>query len=105
MHNACVLWRSVIFRKAERGEILSAPTVHINRNELGPYIVGDSAYPLSPWLMKPYPHGTRDRDEIKFNKQLSSARVKVECSFGLRVDGEYCRNVSIVALNLQLKIQ
>jgi len=33
--------------------------------------------------MKPYPEGTRDRDEIRFNKQLSSARVKVECAFGL----------------------
>ena len=84
MHDARVLRRSAIFRKAERGEILSAPTVHINgRHELRPYLVGDSAYPLSPWLMKPYPEDTRDRDEIKFNKELSSARVKVECAFGL----------------------
>ena len=80
MHYACVLRRSTIFRKAEQGEILSAPTVHINGNELGPYLVGDSAYPLSPWLMKPYSEGTRDRNEIRFNKQLSSARVKVKCA-------------------------
>ena len=33
--------------------------------------------------MKAYPEGTRDCDEIKFNKQLTSARVKVECGFGL----------------------
>ena len=33
--------------------------------------------------MKPYPEGTRDRDEIKFNKEFSFARVKVECAFGL----------------------
>lgn len=33
--------------------------------------------------MKPYPEGTRDRDKINFNKELSSARVKVECAFGL----------------------
>ena len=33
--------------------------------------------------MKPYPEGTRDRNEIRFNEQLSSARVKVECAFGL----------------------
>ena len=81
MHDARVLRRSPIFRKAKRGEILSAPIVHING--LGPYLVGDSANPLSPWLMKPYPDGTRDRDEIKFNKELPSARVKGECAFGL----------------------
>ena len=78
-----VLRRSSIFRRAEGGDILIAPTVNINGNEIGPYLVGDSAYPLSPWLMKPYPEGTRDRAEIKFNKELSSARVKVECAFGL----------------------
>ena len=83
MHGVRVLRSSAICRKAEQGEILSAPTVHINGNELRPYLVGDSAYPLSPWLMKPYPEGTRDCDEIEFNKQLSSARVKVECAFGL----------------------
>ena len=51
-------------------------------HEIGPYLVGDSAYPVSPWLMKPFPEGTRDLAEILFNKQLSSARVKVECAFG-----------------------
>ena len=83
MHDARVLRRSAIFGRAGRREILSAPTVNINGHEVGPYLVGDSAYPLSPWLMKPYPEGTRDRDEIKFNKELSSGRVKVECAFGL----------------------
>ena len=29
--------------------------------------------------MKPYPEGTRDQDEIMFNKELSFARLKVEC--------------------------
>lgn len=83
MHDARVVRRSAIFRRAEGGAILSTPTVNISGNEIGPYPVGDSAYPLSPWLMKPYPEGTRDRDEINFNKELSSSRVKVECAFGL----------------------
>ena len=83
MHDARVLRRSAIFRRAEGRDILIALTVNINGNELGPYLVGDSAYPLSPWLMKLYSEGTRDRDEIKSNKELSSARVKVECAFGL----------------------
>jgi len=33
--------------------------------------------------MKPYPESTRDPREIAFNKELSSARVKVECAFGV----------------------
>ena len=43
MHDARVLRRSAIFERAERREILSGPTVNINRDEVGPYLVGDSA--------------------------------------------------------------
>ena len=83
MHDARVLRGSAIFRRAEQGEILTAPTVIVGGREITPYLVGDSAYPLSPWLMKPYPEGTRDPQEITFNKELSSARVQVECAFGM----------------------
>ena len=78
-----VLRRSTIFQKAEQGDILTQATVNVNGNEIGPYLLGDSAYLLSPWLMKPYPEGTQDPREITFNKELSSGRVKVECAFGI----------------------
>lgn len=44
---------------------------------------GQSAYFLAPWLQKVYPEGTLDPDEIAFNEELSSARVSVECAFGI----------------------
>ena len=72
---------SGIFTRAEQGEIFIAPVVHVAGREITPYLVGDSAYPLRPWLMKPYPEGTRNLDEIAFNKELSSTRVQVECAF------------------------
>lgn len=56
----------------------------IGTEELQPYLVGDSAYPLSLWLQKPHtPRDTRDPVEIRFNKELPSARVVVESTFGI----------------------
>lgn len=84
LHNARVLRNSSIYQKAENGDILATgPMYLIGADEIQPYLVGDSAHPLSPWLQKPYPEGTRDPGEIRFNKQLSSARVVVECVFGI----------------------
>ena len=83
MHDSRVLQGSAIFRRAEQGEILTAPTVIVGGREITRYLVGDGAYPRSPWLMKPYPEGTRDPQKITFNKELSSARVQVECAFDM----------------------
>ena len=84
MHDARVLRNTTIYDRAEQGNVLAVGPFHrIGGHEIQPYLVGDSAYPLSRWLQKPYPEGTRDRSEIHFNRQLSSARVKVECAFGI----------------------
>ena len=57
--------------------------VSIGWTDLWPCLVGGSAYPLSGWLIKPFPKGTNDPQEIEFNKELSSAHVKVECAIGV----------------------
>lgn len=82
MHDARILRNSTLYQRAEQGEILTGPVVNINHHDIGPYLLGDSAYPISPWLQKPFPEATRDRNEIQFNRELSSARVKIECAFG-----------------------
>ena len=83
LHDARALRNSVIFQRTENQEILTDPVIQIGRNRIGPYLVEDSAYPLGPWLLKPFPEATRNPREIAFNKELSSARVKVECAFGI----------------------
>ena len=53
--DARVLRNSNIYQEAEQGNILQALRVDIDGNDIGPYLVGDSAYPLTPWLIKPFP--------------------------------------------------
>jgi len=83
MYDARVLRNSTIFDLAENDQILTGPAVRIGANEIKPYLIGDSTYPLASWLQKPFPEATRDPEEIAFNKALSAARVAVECAFGM----------------------
>jgi hypothetical protein len=84
LHDSRVCRNSTIYQRAENGDVLAAGPMHrIGSREIQPYLLGDSAYTIAPWLQKPYPEGTRDPDEIAFNYQLSKARVKVECAFGI----------------------
>lgn len=80
MHDARVLRNSPIFDLAEHDQILMGPSVQIGGNDIKPYLVGDSAYPLASWLQKPFPEATRDPEEIAL-KALSGVRVAVECAF------------------------
>lgn len=78
-----VCCKEVCFSCEQRkGEILTTPTIHVAGREITSYLVGNSAYPLSTWLMKPYPEGTSDPDEVGFNKGLLPAIVQVKCTFG-----------------------
>nr|XP_047138140.1 putative nuclease HARBI1 [Hydra vulgaris] len=57
--------------------------------EISPLILGDSAYSLEEWLMKPYSdRGNLSREEKSFNFSLSRSRVVVENAFG-RLKGRF----------------
>ena len=45
--------------------------------------VGDEAYPLRTFIMKPYSRRILDRSKAIFNCRLSRARLVVECAFGI----------------------
>ena len=76
MHDARVLQHTTLFRMARQGEILSKPSDQINNVTIKPALLGDRAYPLSTWMVKPYAYSPNlTRAEKKINKKLSSASV------------------------------
>ena len=78
IHDARVLRLSSLFDLGENEQILTSPMEIISGTEIPPLIVGDSAYPLLKWLVKPYPNrGHLPPDEQEFNKKLSAARSVV----------------------------
>ena len=79
------MWRSSgIFQKVENREIFLCPEEIVENIRIKPLILADGAYPLSRYLMKPYPlTNALTPTQIKFNKKLSGARVNVERAFGI----------------------
>ena len=84
IHDARVLRLSGLFDLGNNQQILESPSRVINGTEVPPLIVGDSAYPLLKWLIKPYAdRGRLSPEERKFNIKLSAMRSVVERAFGM----------------------
>ena len=54
------------------------------------FIVGDDAFPLRPWLMKPFCKRNMTVEERVFNYGLSRARRIVENAFGILANRFQC---------------
>ena len=74
MHYSRVLKNSSLFHEAEEGNILSNPTVVIEKTKVGPVLLRDGGSLLNKCLIKPYTFSPAlSPQEKKFNKALSSA--------------------------------
>ena len=63
---------------------LMEPTMDLGGTVIRPLVLGDSAYILKTWLLPVIKdNGALNRDQKKFNKELSKARIVSEHAFGL----------------------
>uniref|UniRef100_A0A672R782 DDE Tnp4 domain-containing protein n=1 Tax=Sinocyclocheilus grahami TaxID=75366 RepID=A0A672R782_SINGR len=82
--NVFALWEL-----AERGKLLSQQFRNVSGQEVGHYIIGDAAYTLTSWLMKPFSdNGVLTQQQEVGNHKTSKARVVVEHAFG-RLKGRW----------------
>jgi len=56
-------------------------TLSNERHKVPNYVIGDPAYPLTPYCMKEFESCTANA-QVLFNELLRSARNQIECSFG-----------------------
>ena len=83
VHDARVFANSDLYKKAIEGSILNEHSVQISHWTIPTFLIGDSAYPLLPWLIKPFAHNASlTSAQSNFNYRLSSAHIVVENAFG-----------------------
>ena len=83
VHDACVLVNSTFFRKGNSGNLFPRWSRTMSGVNVPLLVLGDSAYPLLPWLMKPFMENPNTTPgQRNFNYRLSRARMVVENAFG-----------------------
>ena len=92
MHDARVLQHTSLFRMARQGEILSKPFDQINNVTVKPVLLGDGAYSLSIWMMKPdvySPNLTRAEKKLTKDFHLETCLRKELSAFLKLVGGTF----------------
>ena len=64
------------------GKVLPDKNVVVDGGEAPPVILGDGAFPLSSWIMKPHRDAVLTPEKAYFNYRLSRARMITEGTFG-----------------------
>ena len=82
-HDARVFVNTDLFKDGDRGVLFPNTPVKYHHVEIPLFIVGDPAYPLPEWLMKPYSDtGRLTPQQLNFNYRVSRARNFLENAFG-----------------------
>ncbi|CAM4614605.1 unnamed protein product [Lepidochelys kempii] len=80
VHDTRIFQNTGLFRKLQAGALFPDQKITVGEVEMPVVILGDSTYPLMPWLMKPYTRSL-DSNKKRFNNRLSQCRMTVEGAF------------------------
>ena len=81
-HDSIIFKSTELWSNIESGNVLPSIGNTIAKQTVPPLIVGDSAFPIAPWLMKSYTDAVLSPKHRYFNYRLSRARMVTEGTYG-----------------------
>ena len=89
-----------IYHQITENSLLPNNTMSVNGVNILLYLIGDSAYPLQTWLMKPFPRAAHSLLIMKqYNYRISRACIVVENTYG-RLKGRWRRLMKRIAMHI-----
>ena len=92
-----VFFNSFVKKKLREGKVLSYNSLLPVYDKIPNYLIGDPAYPLTPYCIKEY-QSRKSNEEVLFNNMLLSARNPIECAL-------YCIVLYIILYSWLIKIK
>jgi len=77
-HDAIIFQSTQMWSDIKEGKFIPQIAKNINGVLVPPLVVGDSAFPFQPWLMKPYSNAVLTPKQRYFNYRVSRARMVTE---------------------------
>ncbi|XP_038050624.1 protein ANTAGONIST OF LIKE HETEROCHROMATIN PROTEIN 1-like [Patiria miniata] len=87
-HDSIILQSTDLWEKLQEGQVIPPYAKTVDGVDVFPIILGDSAFPFKPWLMKPYTDAVLTPKQRYFNYRLSRARMTTEGAYG-RLKGRW----------------
>ena len=107
VHDARVFVHSSLYKRITENHLIPNKTEQISSIDVPLYMIGDSAYPMQSWLMKPFSFNSDlPTQQHTYNYRISRARIVAENAFGrlkvrwrrlMKRNDMYVHNVPVVA--------
>ena len=81
-HDAIIFQSTQLWSDIKEGNFIPEIAANLNGVLVPPLVVGDSAFPFQPWLMKPYGNAVLTPEQRYCNYRLSRARMVTEECYG-----------------------
>ena len=77
-HDSIIFQSTDLWSKIQKGNYLPQIAKKVGSQDVPPLVVGDSAFPFTSWLMKPFTNAILTEKQRYFNYRLSRARMVTE---------------------------